>query len=387
MKRNLFSSFLDYTAMIILSFFILSCWIHPTGYSMFVRFASPGVFLALSCIFFANINLWEQLRKKDIELILVIAAVFLSLINMIIVKSNYGAIFSIADMLLILYLADKSKFTNRQLFIPTISCSIPFLIWILFKRPTLSSCDFNTNGAAFIIFACGILAICGISYFLEKKAAPPKLYHLIAGIFIVSVLIQSLRLHARGSMLGILCFAVVYFILPKKPWTAYAILFGSIAFPFVYLLLWKSGVTLSISIADKNFYSGRELIWNEFLNAFLKYPITGIGSNFERMVPNSPLYEVHHAILNILFVHGTPVFLITLYLWIKRLKGLFHYTSFTANQMMCLAGIYGMMVIGTFENFYISAPFNMIYYMLMVLIYQKNFSKSHKSEAGHEAPI
>lgn len=369
------SSFLNYFSMILLSIFILLCWVSHDFYNKFVPYASPFMSLFLCTLFFANINLWEQLKKKELELYLIIGGVLLAGINMLLIKSNWGAIFSIGNTFLFLYLADKIKLSKKMLSIPLITCSMVFLFWIIIKRPTFNNCDFNSNGSAFIMFALGMVSLSGWCFLLEKHSIKPRSWTIAVITLAIILGIESYQLHARGSLLGVLGFLFVYFVLPKKPWTVYLVFACSIFFPLLYILLWKSGWIPTIPVLDKRIFSGRETFWNEFFIVFSQHPITGIGSNFEYMVPKSaPYYEVHHALLNILFVHGLPVFLLMLYLWIKRLKEVFSRKSIHTGSSCLLpigiSALYGMMVIGTFENFYIAAPFNMIYFIILSMMYQ-----------------
>lgn len=366
---------LSYFSMILLSIFILLCWVLHDSYVKFVPYASPFMSLFLCMLFFANINLWDHLKKRDFELYLIIGGMFVAATNMLLIKSNWGAIFSIGNTLLFLYLTDKIKLSKKMLFIPVITCTMIFLYWVVIKRPTFDNCDFNSNGSAFIMFALGMASLSGWCFLLEKYSIKPWIWNIVVIAMAVILSFTSYRLHARGSILGVLGFLIVYFVLPKKSWTVYIVLGCSILFPFIYILLWKSGWTPTIPILDKRIFSGREIFWNEFLIVFLEHPITGIGSNFEYMVPKSaPYYEVHHALLNILFVHGLPVFILMLYLWIKRLKGAFQTIASNSSSLLsvCISALYGMMIIGTFENFYIAAPFNMVYFIILTLLYQTN---------------
>ena len=93
--------------------------------------------------------------------------------------------------------------------------------------------------------------------------------------------------------------------------------------------------------------SGRDIIWYEFFKVFIHHPITGIGSNFDVMIPDLYLKEVHHGLLDLLFVHGIPVFLIVLYFMYKRISEVIT-SSFDSIKGICLASIYGLIVSGSF---------------------------------------
>ena len=106
----------------------------------------------------------------------------------------------------------------------------------------------------------------------------------------------------------------------------------------------------------------------------MHHPIIGIGSNFGRVVPQLEIKEVHHALLDLLFVHGGSVFLFVLYFLIKRFRDLFGKTEKIeqgSRTALALSFLYGMIIIGTFENYYIVAPCSTVFFLILVLEYQK----------------
>lgn len=104
---------------------------------------------------------------------------------------------------------------------------------------------------------------------------------------------------------------IYLFFLPKKKATIPLVIGLSLLFPALYVLISQSGAVDGVIVYGKNFSSGREIIWSEFFKVFIHHPITGIGSNFDLMLPNllpQILRATHHALLDLLFVHGVPVF-------------------------------------------------------------------------------
>ena len=95
------------------------------------------------------------------------------------------------------------------------------------------------------------------------------------------------------------------------------------------------------------------------------------------MIPDLYLKEVHHGLLDLLFVHGIPVFLIVLYFMYKRISEVIT-SSFDSIKGICLASIYGLIVSGSFENHYIVSPYNIL---LMTIFMISHHAESNKQKS------
>lgn len=124
-----------------------------------------------------------------------------------------------------------------MLSIPLITCSMVFLFWIIIKRPTFNNCDFNSNGSAFIMFALGMVSLSGWCFLLEKHSIKPRSWTIAVITLAIILGIESYQLHARGSLLGVLGFLFVYFVLPKNPglytWFLHVLFFSSALYSFM----------------------------------------------------------------------------------------------------------------------------------------------------------
>lgn len=368
MKLSLTARLGCWCATIIFILTILACWVSNNLQNVFVPYANVTAFLALVILFFTHIDFIKLFHEKDRELLLLTGGCLLAAINMIIIKSNVGAIFTIVNFFIILYLSDKVTLPKSCICCLALTCAGVAVYWFLIKRCSYNNCDFNTNGAACILFSLIVCSVCSFHYLFCKLKWKDK-YWGVAFVLVLSLLFwQSFHFLARCVMIGTGALMITYYLIPKQKWTVYAVLICSLAFPAVYVLVWKAGFG-NIQLFNKNLMSGREEIWYEFFQSYIKYPITGIGSDFERMVSNEVLLEVHHALLDILFVHGLPVFLIVLYFMLKRLRGLFTYIN-KRKMGLYISVLYGMMVIGIFENYYITSPYSIIFFIILILSYQ-----------------
>lgn len=339
------------------------------------------IFVALCLLFLNHISLKECFQSKDKEFFFMCGGIILSMINMVLVKSHVGAIFTIADFLLVLYLADKVRFDKIQLGVIVAVCFLIWFYWQFFNRETYLSSHFNTNTPPIFMFAFFCIFV---SYFLcvlpNRLQMPKWAYPVIAMVFVFLIAKRSLDFLCRGVILGLLAWTFTFFILPKKKQTIPLVIGLSLLFPIIYVLLWITGSVDGLLFMGKRFASGRDYIWYEFFKAFIHHPITGIGSNFDIMLPNLAEHAriVHNAFLDLLFVHGIPVFLVVLYLLSKRIEDVILKSS-GLNRDVCLASIYGSLTLGTFENFFILSPYNIMFMMIFVICH--TFSQR---EAGSE---
>lgn len=328
------------------------------------------VFLALGVLFLNHISIKNCFQTKDKEFFLMVGGIILSMINMICVRSRVGAIFTIADFLLVVYLADKVRFDKAQLGVIAATCFFIWFYWQFINKDVYDSTSFNPNTPPIFMFTFFCVFISYFFCFWPNALKDKKwLYPLIALLFVILTAKRSLDFRCRGVIIALSAWTFTYLFLPKKKITVSLVIGLSLLFPVVYVLLSESGAVDGIMIYGKNFASGRDVIWYEFFQVFIHHPITGIGSNFDLMLPNltSPMARsAHHSLLNLLFIHGLPVFLIALYLMYKRIEHVITCSSEFAKNI-CIASIYGMLTIGTFDNAYILSPYNMMFMTLFII--------------------
>ncbi len=359
---------IDWCVIMIFLFFIVTTMLTPSLWEKFTYIAPPFIFLALCVLFLNHISIKSCFQKKEAEFFLMCAGIFLSGINIILIKSNIGAFFTIADFILILYLADKVHFNKIQLGAIGLTSFAVLYYWLFINKEVYGNIVSNPNGASLIIFTNFCVFICCLVYFLHAYKIPGWVFPVAALLILYIVTKRILSLHCRGVLLAIAAWAGTYYVLPKKKYTIPFVIGASLLMPVVYVLLWKSGAVDGILVFGKKIASGRDTIWYNFFNVFIQHPITGIGSNFDVMLPDLYLKEVHHALLDLLFVHGTPVFLIVLYLMYKRIAQVFASSSVPL-KAICIASIYGLLTSGSFENHYIVSPYNVLLLTIFIISY------------------
>ena len=374
MKKTWWRTAMDWFAVWMMLGLMLTCWIGQETRGRVLGYANLIFFFVLSALFFSQVDWIDELKKKDKELYLLIAGCVLAAINLFLARSNVGAIFTIVDFLLMLYLADKVILSRKMVGSLTVLCLALALYW-LFRHPMFETAEFYPNGISHSSCTPLMFGLYGSCWLWEEKTKQRRrLWEILFFCASALMLWQTSNLLARGTMLGVLAAMCAYWILPKRSWSIYLVLAGTLLFPVGYVALWKTGILDAASLAGKPVMSGRDIIWATFMDVYVQHPIIGIGSDFERIVPDLWYKEVHHALLDLLFVHGGSVFLFVLYFLVKRLKELFNQNGCVrrgSRAALAISLLYGMMAIGTFENYYIVAPCSTVFFLILVLEHQK----------------
>lgn len=297
----------------------------PSFYAATDKYAGLFVFLCEGLLLLNNYNVIKALKEKDKELFFIIALLFIIGLNLVIVKSGFGAYFTAANFALILFSCDKIVLSKKQILFLSSVYMFVLLFWLVIVYPSYfgsydSSFALNTNGAATFSTYTALCALILLQYFFEK--------HNWIEFLIVLLFVRILRLalwhRARGAFIILTCLIFFFYILKgrfvnsKKVYTVllgFASL-GSLVFVLSYTLLGKTGFNVFIPIFYKNIFSGRENIWYEFFTYFVKKPITGIGTNLT--IESFVEFNVHNAMYDILVIHGVVVFVMTMILLFKR---------------------------------------------------------------------
>lgn len=133
-------------------------------------------FLALGILFLNHISLVQCVKSKEKEFFLMCGGLLVGAANMVLVKSGIGAIFTLADFFLILYLANKVRFDRIQLGVFSLSCLVIWFYWQFIDQSSYYTGDvvFNSNGLSLVIFSCFCVFICYVVYLLSLYSQMPK---------------------------------------------------------------------------------------------------------------------------------------------------------------------------------------------------------------------
>lgn len=384
MNRQKIHWIIDWGVIITFILILWSCCVNYDLWKKVTYIAPVYVFLSLGVLFLNHISLKECFFHRDLDFFLMSGGILLGAVNMVLIKSGIGAMFTLANFLIILYLADKICFDRIQLGAIALSCLGIWFYWQFINPSNYYDTMFNPNGLSIIIFSCFCVVSCYLVYLLSACfhfKISNWMYWLIMLPLLYLVGKRVLSFNARGVLAAIFTWAVTYYLMPKKKFTVCIVLGISLLLPVAYVYLWKSGTAEGVMVLGKRLTSGRDIIWNDFYHVFIQHPITGIGSNFEQMLPDLYLKEVHHALLDLLFVHGIPVFCAVLYLLYKQIRYLVSTSGIIKAAGM--ASIYGMLAAGTFENYYIVSPYNILFFMVFLIVH----AHFCQQEAVHPADV
>ncbi len=345
---------------------MLASFVHQKIYSVLspyetlIMFAMTGVIYIMLTISYPGTYL-----KVDRVSASGIAAVLITVVNLFLLGSGKGAMLIIFDLVLILTLIIRGMtLSGKVKRICAFSGAAFMLLWYPVVRWDYG---FNTVGLMFLILLIfGELAMEYVKNDLESEYLK-----YVQILFLITSFLLAVCYQARSAALSVIVFGIIYLLAPAlvskrllyNIWIGLFTL-GSLAFTFIYAFLGTSG--WNMRILYKDVLSGRELIWGELWQAFLKNPLTGIGSSY--VMKSFFMFEVHNGMMDILVVHGVLVFILLLYLLIKALNRLFSRDIiFCPDKRIAFAGIYTLMFQSFFENGFIVTPFSAVFFVLMLI--------------------
>ncbi|MBR5406370.1 MAG: O-antigen ligase family protein [Lachnospiraceae bacterium] len=313
---------------------------------------------------------------KDPAFYLMAGADVVALINLFLIGSDKGAILTVADFILILYLANKIDLSKKQVIISMCYLGFFFLYWTFDVKGYFKG--YNTNYGGLVLISGFFFAIYALEYLrlylVEIKGVKNAKWLLAVTVFFFAWGYNIIAWYrSRCALLGLAAFAVLILI-PLKVWKNrifYTVLTavttaGSVLVSLVYVWLGAMKDVFSIRIFYKDLISGREEIWSELWSAFIKQPVTGIGSSYEMQLDwLGGMFEVHNGLLDILIVHGIAVFCVTIVFMIKRFLELHDAGTKSHINKCAAAGLFAMMMPAFMENYIIVPPFSLIMLILI----------------------
>ena len=364
------------TAILIAYFgLMMGLWNEYSWYSDMAPYGTVICLPALAVAFFAYVNIKDAFRDPVFWMMIVGDA--FALVNLFLIGSNKGAFLTAADFLLILYLANKIRIPRKLFYYILGITGFFFFYWTFDVKGYFKG--YNTNYGGLVLITGFIFAMIGFECLRrhlkkrgrEKAAKWMLLWYVWMFAWGYNIIAWY---RARCAFLALMVFALLL-ILPGKLWNnkwLYMLLclgttVGAAVFSLVYIGLGNLTGGVNIQLFYKNAISGREEIWRELWGAFLKQPITGIGSSYVMHIDwLEGMFEAHSGMLDILFVHGIVVFVITVALLIKRLWQLREGAVSSNTGRFIMAGAMAMLCAGFLENYFIVPPFSLSLFLLLV---------------------
>lgn len=345
---------------------MLASFVHQKIYAVFAPFGTLVMFIGLVVVcVMLTLSDRDSFLKTDPVTAAGVAAVIITPINLLILGSGKGAMLIVFDQVLLLTMFIRGVgLSGRMKRICAFSGAAFMLLWYPVVR-----WDYGFNMVGFMFL---ILLVFG-EILLEYIKNDMELWYLkyLQILFYITSVLLAVCYQARSAALSMAVFGIIYFIAPviaqnRALYNAWIFVFtaGSLIFTGIYAAVADSGWNLRILYKDV--MSGRELIWAELWREFIKHPVTGIGSSYE--MKSFFMFEVHNALLDILVVHGIPVFICFLFLLVKALLRLrTRDIKFCPDKRLAFAGVFTLMFQSFFENGFIVTPYSMVFFILMLI--------------------
>ena len=335
----------------LVTYMVATSFINQTVYAVTGVVASLVVFVILGMITLPALH--DSYVNLDKDLILLTVTVIVTAVCAILAGSNLGAILIPADMAMIGYASKKIRLSQRSVIYISFIFAALVILWYSHVR---WSYNFNMAGFTFML----------MSYFAMILYEEKELEHrrFISIFTFLTAFILSTLYHSRTAMFGMLAFLLIYLLFDRMMahkwlyWLIFALAtLGQVLFTRLYMIM--SEVFGNRVVLYKDIFSGRQEIWGELWEAFLKTPFTGIGSAYE--LKSIDIFEVHNGLFDILCVHGVIVFVLIMAILFGMFKDLYGSKSKTA---VCAA--YSMLFASFFENFFIVPPYNLLFMCFIV---------------------
>lgn len=373
-KRRMIGNISLFAAILVIT---TACFHMYTWYSVMAPYGTSIAALFLIITFFCYVDIKDALKDKYFYLMA--AGDVIALVHLLIIKSNLGAILTVADFLLILYLADKVRFGRLEMIISAVYIGFFFIYWTIDVKGYFKG--YNTNYGGLILITGFVFLIFAYEYMMTNK---PQLFDktIVILLRIIELLLFALAYsiiawyRSRCALMGLIVLMIL-FLIPKKVWknkVLYTILslggsVGAVIFSLLYVWLGKMKDVFTLRLFYKDIISGREEIWEELWGEFMKKPITGIGSSYViKLDWMEGIFEVHSGLLDILIVHGITVFLIVIFFLLKNLLSIRKKVCENHMCKVALSGIFAMLITAFIENFIIVAPFSIMFMFLFIFI-------------------
>ncbi|MBP5384616.1 MAG: O-antigen ligase family protein [Lachnospiraceae bacterium] len=386
--------------LLLAAIFIMTAaeWNLYTWYEAVTPYGTLFASVMLAGCFLCCVNLKDALR--DPVFYLMVCTDILALINLFLAHSHYGAILTIADLMLICYLANK-------MVVPTwlfpYAAALPafyFFYWTVDVKGYFKGYNTNYGGLILITgFACLMILMQHIREYLKEKKPDSygtwKWILFILQLFFLALGYNIIAWYRSRCALAGYVVLIVLLLLPKAIWkkrflygaACFLMTAGAVLVSAAYVWLGKIRDVFEVRIFYKDILSGREELWGELWDAYLKQPFAGIGSAYEMKVDfMRGAFEVHSGLLDILFVHGLPVFIAACLFLFFRLLGLQEIVAKDNIAKIIFAAMAAVLITSFFENFVIVPPFSLIFLLLFALMNARIVSCGGSTHETGEKP-
>lgn len=241
------------------------------------------------------------------------------------------------------------------------------IVYLLFHF--LRSTPYNTNTLGTFSFVLLVYVLLWLEPYIQRLAV--KL--IIFSIFFAFAFFQECRSVLIGEFLFLIMLIFPFWV--NKIFFRSLVIglnLGSIILPPLWVKVWLSGFTLKIPFISKGLYSGRERVWDAFLNAFYDNPLIGSGNGVLQIpLEHYKEFTPHNFLLAILTVYGILIFILVFILLTKILFNKRDEMAEAKVSTLPLAGLLGILATSYFEIIPISYIHSIMIWLLLAIINSK----------------
>lgn len=341
------------------------------GFDIYEKLAFFGNFIGLIIILY----LYNQISKKDllnIGFFLIFA--FYTLTTLFINDGGIGSVITPLLGFLTLIVFKNIPLSNNNFKIILVALIILNLFLVInsndyFEKSFANLGQYiNSNTIGMVLFYTAIYIKILLKMYKFK-------YHtFITLVFYILSIYALLNTQSRGAIMALLLFIILDTFVPKRFWKSrlrlllvfVVVIISGTIFPYIYTLLYKNNIELTLPFTAKSLYTGREDIWNNFfitMSLDLKNWFLGLGSKVE-LWENKDL-NLHNNYLAILTNFGIIGFALYYGFIIKELKSFWKNINLKDYQISSLIGFLCILLYGFIEVttlWYIMFFFNFLFF-------------------------
>ena len=315
-------------------------------------------------LFLLIINAKEFINKKSKGIIMFILEIILLLLAYFNNNSGFGSIAAVLSFCIIIQFSSIIKISKTSLIIITLF-AIPF--WIISLTMDYNSMGVNPNGSGFIIYFMAIVLLSLIYTIINNI----KIRKIITFFIIVITYLGTLKYECRNITINLILIAILSIFNFKSFFKKGAILktilfwglitIGSLIFTKVYIFFFEHNYHLNLSlISNKDFYSGRQIIWMNLYEVLKSNWLFGIGSKSYYFPANA-----HNYMLNVLALFGYPHFIAFIALIFNYIKDFFSEKLLNKN-FICFISIVSLFILDFLEATFVDGI--QLYFLLLLSI-------------------
>lgn len=359
------SNIINWVTIFLWIYYLLGTWTYLPLLQLISKYEIVFLSFILVLQITNNTNLQTLYHFKNRDFNFIIFIILISIFSLFLSHSRPGAILNITNFCMIWYLSDKWSLNCHQ-----VKMLWFCIVFILFQWITIPA-EINSNTISSVCYISLLATLAGCEYYITNC----KMRSYCEFIGLIIVLVQVLRFHGRGSLIALLSYIFIRYILSHnilRSFKFYEFMclittLGSLLFVFLYTTLWRiTGADFEMPIFNKPLFSGREAIWYELWGLFKNQPFIGTGSNL--VLKSWENVNVHNSIYNILIIYGVFVFIVAMIFLLTKLFSLWKKYHREPIFIPVISGIFAVFMECYFEMNLFWTPIVFLWLFLPALV-------------------